>query len=159
MTDRDRNAAGYAALLGALLDTRRDEATARFDAQLDAAVAGDRVDAATARALRWWQRASVRAVESYLTSMLPGLVALRDEADAHAAAEATAAASSWAQAGGLVATASAQPERPVRFRLVAQTDAVRAALAANGTDDKPDAVRPSSGVSNGGARARPATPA
>jgi hypothetical protein len=159
MTDRDRNAAGYAALLGALLDTRHDEATARVDAQLDAALAADRLDAAPARALRWWQRASVRAVESYLTSTLPALVALRDEADALAAAEATATANSWAQAGGLVATVSAQPERPVRFRLVAQTKAVRAALAATGTDDKPDAVRPSNAEPNGGGRARPATPA
>ena len=154
MTDRDRNVAGYAALLGALLDTRRDEATARFDAELDAALASNRIDAATARALRWWQRASVRSAESYLGSVLPGLVALQDGADAHAAAEAAEAAASWSRASDLVSGRSVI-EAPVRMRLVAQTEAVRAAFAATGTKRADRSTQ----KAGGGERAHPATSA
>lgn len=154
MTDRKPNVAGYAALLGALLDTRRDDATIRFDAELDAALASNRIDDATARALRWWQRAAVRSTEGYLRAVLPGLLALQDAADAHADAEAVEAAASWSRARGLAPGRSVKA--PVRMRLVAQTDAVRAAFAAPGSKR---ADRPGMPEADGGERARPATPA
>ena len=154
MTDRDPSVAGYAALVGALLDTRRDEATVRFDAELDAALASDRIDDATARALRWWQRASVRSVESYLRAVLPGLVALQDDADAHARTEAAEAAASWSRASDL-APRQSTIKAPVRMRLVAQTEAVRAAFLAAGSKHT---GRPGQ-EAGGGERVHPATSA
>ena len=154
MTDRNRNAAGYIALVDALFDTRRDEATIRFDAELDAALASNRIDAPTARALRWWQRASVRSAESYLRAVLPGLVTLQDDADAHASSEAAEAAASWSRASDL-APGRSVIEPPVRMRLVAQTEAVRAAFVAAGSNH---AGRPGQ-QTGGGERVHPATPA
>ena len=58
---RSREAA-YADLVTGLVDARVDVASERFDAELEAAEASGRLDPATARLLRWWQRESVRAV-------------------------------------------------------------------------------------------------
>ncbi len=61
----------YTALVAALLGVRTDYASTRFDSEVAAALAANRLDVATARTLRWWQRASVREVEGYANSVLP----------------------------------------------------------------------------------------
>ena len=100
---RDR----YAAVVAALMDVRPDEATARFDAEVSQAVADGRLDATTARALRWWQQASVRAAESYATTVVPGVLAVRDEAEAAATRDAAETAAAWRTALDFA------PEHPV----------------------------------------------
>ena len=75
----------YAELVAGLLDARDDLATARFDAELAAAQDSGAIDAATARALRWWQRASVRAAVDHARSALPPVLAALDGAQAAAA--------------------------------------------------------------------------
>ncbi|MDQ1484772.1 MAG: hypothetical protein QOJ62_465 [Actinomycetota bacterium] len=110
----------YAAVVAALLDVRIDHPTAQFDAELDAGVADGRIDAPTARALRWWQRASMRAAETYAAAVVPGAIAASeaaDSADARAAADADDLAATWRRAGGFEAattkpTALAEPTEP-----------------------------------------------
>jgi len=51
---------GLTEVVLAVVDTRPDPATERFDAELAAAVATGRLDEGTARTLRWWQREAVR---------------------------------------------------------------------------------------------------
>ena len=99
MTGSDR-AGAYADLLAAVLATRSDPTTARFDAEIAAAEASGALDGATARNLRWWQRESVRALGEHVTAVLPGLLA--SLLDAERAAEQTVADSeaSWAAATG-----------------------------------------------------------
>lgn len=74
---------------------RPDEATARFDAEVAAAVATNRLDAETARALRWWQRASVQATAAYAATVTRGVFTLTDDAKKAAATEMTEATASW----------------------------------------------------------------
>jgi hypothetical protein len=74
----------YAELVAGLLDARDDVATARFDTELAAAQNSGHIDAATARALRWWQRASVRAVVDHARGALPPVLAALDQAQAAA---------------------------------------------------------------------------
>jgi hypothetical protein len=88
----------YTALVAALLGVRIDYASARFDAEVAAALAANRVDVETARTLRWWQRASVREVEGYAGSVLPAVLATRSDADAVAAVDSDESAQSWQQA-------------------------------------------------------------
>ena len=88
----------YTALVAALLGVRTDYASARFDSEVAAALAANRIDVATARTLRWWQRASVREIEGYATSVLPVVLATRGDADAAAASETHQSAASWQQA-------------------------------------------------------------
>ena len=95
---RKATAQRYAAVVAALIDVRPDEATARFDDELAKALTEHRIDDETARTLRWWQRASVRAAETYAETVLPRVFAIRDEAEAHAKAEADEVAASWAAA-------------------------------------------------------------
>ena len=85
----------YAAVVAALIDVRPDIATARFDEELTHAISDGRVDAQTARTLRWWQRASVRAAESYATAVVPDVLAARDRAEAGARRDADDIASAW----------------------------------------------------------------
>jgi hypothetical protein len=75
----------YAELVAGLLDARDDLATARFDAELAAAQESGAIDATTARALRWWQRASVRAVVDHARGALPPVLAALDAAQDAAA--------------------------------------------------------------------------
>jgi hypothetical protein len=98
----------YAALVAALIDVRPDETTARFDVEVARALAEQRIDDETARTLRWWQRASVRAAESYATTIVPRVLAVRDEAERQAMAEADEVAGSWADAIAAVAAAAAR---------------------------------------------------
>jgi hypothetical protein len=88
----------YTALVAALLGVRSDYASARFDAEVAAALAANRMDVATARTLRWWQRASVREVEGYAGSVLPMVLAARTDAETVAAVESDESAASWQQA-------------------------------------------------------------
>jgi hypothetical protein len=88
----------YTALVAALLGVRTDYASARFDAEVTAALAANRLDVATARTLRWWQRASVREVEGYTGSVLPVVLATRTHADTAAAIETDESAASWQRA-------------------------------------------------------------
>jgi hypothetical protein len=88
----------YTALVAALLGVRTDYASARFDAEVAAALAANRLDVATARTLRWWQRASVREVEGYAGSVLPAVLATRSDADTAAAIDSDEVATSWQRA-------------------------------------------------------------
>jgi len=74
----------YAELVAGLLDARDDVATARFDAELAAAQDSGHLDAATARSLRWWQRAAVRAAVDHARTALPPVLAALDQAQAAA---------------------------------------------------------------------------
>jgi hypothetical protein len=81
-------------LVGGLLDARTDPATARFDADLAAAVAAGSVTEETAHRLRFWQRASVRALADHARTVLPvalgALAAAGREAETYAEEAATA---------------------------------------------------------------------
>ncbi|MDQ1496101.1 MAG: hypothetical protein QOG69_2584 [Actinomycetota bacterium] len=107
---RDR----YTAVVAALLDVRIDHSSARFDAELQTALAEGRVDAATARALRWWQRASVQALSTYSATVLPAVLAARDAADQQAADEIGALAASWQQARSLQTAVVAPSPKPTK---------------------------------------------
>ena len=61
----------YAELVSGLLGARTDPATDRFDEELDRAVADGEVTAAAARRLRFWQRASLRALMDHTRTVLP----------------------------------------------------------------------------------------
>jgi hypothetical protein len=80
--------AAYAEIVTALADARPDPATARFDAEVAAAVASGALDEQLARTLRWWQRESVRGVRDHLAEVLPPVLELMDRS-ALAAADAT----------------------------------------------------------------------
>ena len=101
-----------AALVAALLGVRTDHASARFDAEVETALTANRVDVQTARALRFWQRASVQAVEEYIGAALPGALTARDEAQRQGSIDAAEAATAWEQAQ------AAQPTQLTR-RLIA----------------------------------------
>jgi hypothetical protein len=95
-----------AALVAALLGVRTDHASARFDAEIDAALAANSVDVQTARVLRFWQRASVQAVEDYAAGVLPVALAARDDADRQGADDVAETAAAWQAAQ---AAQAAQP--------------------------------------------------
>jgi len=88
----------YTALVAALLGVRTDYASTRFDSEVAAALAANRLDVATARTLRWWQRASVREVEGYASGVLPVVLATRADADTTAAIDTDESAASWQRA-------------------------------------------------------------
>ena len=88
----------YTALVAALLGVRTDYASTRFDSEVAAALAANRLDVATARTLRWWQRASVREVEGYASGVLPVVLATRADADTTAAIGTDESAASWQRA-------------------------------------------------------------
>ena len=69
-SDRSREAA-YADLVAGLLDLRTDPATERFDAELAAAEEDGRIDAQTAKVLRWWQRESLRTMVEHARVVVP----------------------------------------------------------------------------------------
>jgi len=88
----------YRALVSALLEVRPDHVGCYFDEALDAALAANRVDVHLARTLRWWQRASVRAVEDFVAQIMPTVMAALDDADIAAERDAAANAIAWQQA-------------------------------------------------------------
>lgn len=85
----------WADLVAALVSTRADHATARFDEVLAAAEEAGTIDGPTARTLRWWQRQSVQAVVEHVESVLPATIAQMAAADAAARASVEAAERSW----------------------------------------------------------------
>jgi hypothetical protein len=103
----------YTALVAALLGVRADYASTRFDTEVTEALAANRLDVATARTLRWWQRASVREVEGYANSVLPVVLATRSDADKKAAVESDEAAASWQQAQAVLPKPAVLPEPAV----------------------------------------------
>jgi len=123
-----------AALVAALLGVRTDHASARFDAEVNAAIAANRVDVQTARALRFWQRASVQAVEEYIGAALPGALTARDEAQRQGSIDAAEAAAAWEQAKATQPTQLTRRLIPLRegatsYRSAKETEqAIRAAL-------------------------------
>ncbi|MHB1615480.1 MAG: hypothetical protein ACYCYA_14425 [Actinomycetes bacterium] len=70
--------AAYGELVSALLGLRADPATRRFDTELARALDEGFLDPGVARALRYWQRASLREVEAHLTEALPAVLAALD---------------------------------------------------------------------------------
>ena len=80
-------------LVGGLIDARADPATARFDAELADAVAAGALPEETATRLRFWQRASVRAVADHARTVLPVALGALEAArrEAHEDAEVAAA--------------------------------------------------------------------
>jgi hypothetical protein len=104
----------YTAVVAALLDVRVDHSSARFDAELQTALAEGRIDATTARALRWWQRASVQALSTYSATVLPAVLAARDAADQQASDDIGALAASWQQARSLQTAPPAPSPKPTQ---------------------------------------------
>ena len=103
----------YTALVAALLGVRTDYASTRFDAEVTAALTANRLDVATARTLRWWQRASVREVEGYANSVLPAVLATRSAADERASIESDESAASWQQAQAVLPAPAVLPDAAV----------------------------------------------
>lgn len=82
-------------LVAALVSTRTDHATARFDEVLAAAEAAGTIDGPTARTLRWWQRESVRAVTEHVVEVLPATISRMAAADTAARASVVASDRAW----------------------------------------------------------------
>ena len=105
-------------LVGGLIDARADPATARFDAELADAVAAGALPEETATRLRFWQRASVRAVADHARTVLPVALGALEAArrEAHEDAEVAAATLEAATAARAAAAGSAEhtgvPVRP-----------------------------------------------
>lgn len=74
----------YSDLVAGLVDAREDPATARFDLEVDRALAAGGLSAEAAHRLRYWQRASVRSLADHVRVVLPtalgALEASRSEA-------------------------------------------------------------------------------
>lgn len=83
----ETNERGYADLVSGLLGARTDPATERFDRELHEAVEHGEVSALVARQLRFWQRASLRALTDHTRTVLPtalgALEASRLDAEAY----------------------------------------------------------------------------
>ena len=94
--NRDLTSA-YADLVAGVLDARSDSATQAFDAEIAVAESEGRIDARTARALRWWQRESLRALVEHSRTALPPALAALGQAQADAARGSADAAESWAR--------------------------------------------------------------
>lgn len=112
--NRDLTSA-YADLVAGVLDARSDAATQAFDAEIAVAESEGRIDARTARALRWWQRESLRSLVEHGRTALPPALAALGQAQADAARGASDAAESWARAVGdpaLPPPTRAAPPRP-----------------------------------------------
>lgn len=150
-------ALAIAQALDALFAARNDDATARFDTELAAAVADGRIDDETARTLRWWQRESVRGARSYLADLLPGVLHADDAAQRKSRAQVDLASASWQEATDVVRAAtqshpdgdaSAEPttaeDARLRVRLVAvprhaaRTDDASPTASSNGKDTSGD---------------------
>ena len=118
MTADDLGRDVWTDLVGGLIDARADPATARFDAELADAVAAGALPEETATRLRFWQRASVRAVADHARTVLPVALGALDAArrEAHEDAEVAAATLEAATAARAAAAGSAEdtgvPVRP-----------------------------------------------
>ncbi len=100
MASRRSRETAYGDLLTALLDVRLDPATDRFDAELEAAEADGRIDPATARVLRWWQRESLRSMLEHTRTVVPPTLIALEKAAGRVDDEVEAASESWARVAG-----------------------------------------------------------
>ena len=91
----DGTGPSWDALVAALVATRTDHATARFDQALAEAEAAGLIDGPTARTLRWWQRESVRAVSDHITEVLPATIARMSASDAAARESVASSDRAW----------------------------------------------------------------
>ena len=98
MTAAGAPGASWSDLVNGLLDARTDHATARFDAELAAAVAAEELPRAANR-LRFWQRAAVNAVDDHARTVLPAVLDALDASDAEARRYAGGAAATLGEAG------------------------------------------------------------
>ncbi len=96
----------YSDLVAGVLDARSDAATAAFDAEIALAESEGRLDARTARALRWWQRESLRSLVEHSRTALPPALAALDQAQREGFSAVSDAAEAWARAVGDTARAS-----------------------------------------------------
>ena len=118
MTADDLGRDVWTDLVGGLIDARADPATARFDAELADAVTAGALPEETATRLRFWQRASVRAVADHARTVLPvalgALEAARREAqeDAEVAAATLEAATAARAAAAEPPADTGVPARP-----------------------------------------------
>jgi len=143
MTDSSRDAA-YIALVDALIALRQDPATQRFDEYLDYAESTSRIDAPTARALRWWQRQSVRGLADHLEEVLPGLLVALERADAAAKIAVDENETAWraaAQQSQFAAQSSGEPAAQSTAQSSGEPAAQSAAHMA-GPDKKHDVEAP-----------------
>ena len=130
-------------LVGGLIDARADPATARFDAELTDAVAAGALPEDTATRLRFWQRASVRAVADHARTVLPvalgALDAARHEAeeDAEVAAATLEAASAARAAAAEPAEDTGVPVRPDEVDLLRRASAPEPARPSTLEGDRP----------------------
>jgi hypothetical protein len=105
------------AVVAALLGVRTDHASARFDAEIESALTANRLDVQTARALRFWQRASVQAVTDYAAAVLPAVLpvlAATDDANRQGADDIAEAATAWGAAQPAADTTVADAAPPAR---------------------------------------------
>ncbi len=99
MTAAGAPGASWSDLVNGLLDARTDHATARFDAELAAAVAAEELSPRAANRLRFWQRAAVNAVDDHARTVLPAVLDALDASDAEARRYAGGAAATLGEAG------------------------------------------------------------
>ena len=102
MTGEGARPALDSALISALLEARDDAATAAFDDALEAAEASGRVDAVTARELRYWQRRSLEGVIEHAAHVVPAALTARSQSDAVSRDNTAEARLSWVQARSLL---------------------------------------------------------
>ncbi len=130
-------------LVGGLIDARADPATARFDADLAEAVTAGALSEETATRLKFWQRASVRAVADHARTVLPvalgALDAARREAqeDVEVAAATLEAATAARAAAAEPAEDTGVPERPEEVDLLRRASTPEPARPSTLEGDRP----------------------
>lgn len=80
MTADEARGALWSELVDGLLDARTDPATARFDAELAAAVDAGELSRRAAQRLRFWQRAAVNGVDDHVRTVVPAVLGALDAA-------------------------------------------------------------------------------
>lgn len=130
MTSGSTNGEAWVEVVDSLLDVRTDPATERFDAELAAAVADGTVSPEAAHRLRFWQRASVRALADHVRTVLPvalgALDAARHDAGQYVDESAAILAAAEADARAQAATDDAD-EPPAPADLTARRASATAA--------------------------------
>jgi hypothetical protein len=132
-----------ALIVEALLANRPTIANDRFDAEVAVAVEQGQLEPATARALRYRQRASVRAVETYLQDTLGPILETQRNAARQALADVEDDDVAWEQAAMISALPaepkSAEPEFAEPGFVAPESAAVRLAVVPD--LDQPTRVR------------------
>ena len=129
--------------MGGLIDARTDPATARFDAEMAEAVAAGALSEETAARLKFWQRASVRAVADHARTVLPvalgALDAARREAqeDVEGAAATLDAATAARAAAAEPADDIVVPERPEEVDLLRRASTAERGRPSTLEEDRP----------------------